>query len=573
MYREVLLFAIVLISSVAQSANFSGDPQFVAAAEKARVTSARFWTGKTLKDWKEPCPITWANEKSSGATRFRYENGKAYGFGMMVGGTREEAIADVIPHEVDHAVRATIIGHAVPRWLDEGSAALFESEKSRANYRADLLYGNLKSSVWDLMHLKEYPDNEDQMTALYSGSASVVEWMIHMAGPKKVLQAQEYSLSTPQQWQQYVGESINRSRQRYDEWFQVKYRDKAPSHPAAELESSVPLEGVPFADVFVAGDFECDPCHRFLDYAAHTKTGRKFYWKIHRVSGDECRRSGISVPMFVVNGVKIDVPINEWRDVDVWAAGKLGLGSPFKDTGSQDPVDDPVPVEVLPGVTMTPDAMGAMVDMLSDRTKEKIEDPVVNWSSIQVVIAVSDSSEKIAKAVKGPSMRAFRRLTGGALLIDIISEADDPGRFQKYSEALGLDVDVFHVSVLVPQAADPEGDYATGFQPFIIQKVELLLNATVTNFSGEKVTDIPVEAIAETLDPVAYEAILSVLDEPAAPKENPLEQLIPFLIGPAAVVAMYSAWGWFSRKKRLKVVTSPSQSTVEHPEDQNVVLP
>jgi len=218
MYREVLVIVTMMVAATANAANFTGDPGLVAVAEKARVTSAIFWTGKKLKNWPQPCPISWSQEGvGEGSSKFTHTDRGVRGFRVQVNGSREVVSKDTIPHEVDHMVRATVIGHPIPRWLDEGSAVQFETAESKAGYRSALLYGDLQNSVWDMLHLKEYPRNDDAMTAMYSGSASVVEWMIEMRGAKEVLKAQEYSLSTPQQWQMYVGEPISKSRQRYDE--------------------------------------------------------------------------------------------------------------------------------------------------------------------------------------------------------------------------------------------------------------------------------------------------------------------------------------------------------------------
>lgn len=576
MHREALLIAIMLSANIAHGANFTGDPEFVAAAEKARIASSEFWTGKKLREWKEPCPITLEEGKSSGKSKFFYDKGTAERFRMFVKGPREEVIREIIPHEVDHMVRATIVGHPIPRWLDEGSASLFESPSSRERIRSSLLYGDLKNSAWDMIHLMEYPQDSDAMTALYSESASIVEWMVEMRGPKEVLKAQVHSLSTPQQWQLYVGEPISRSRQRYDEWFQNKYRDNAePSDPYELAVNDEPFtaarEELPTASVFVAGDFRCDPCHRFLEYIEHSEAGRRFKWEIHRVSRSECQKQGISVPMFVVNGEMMSKSVERWSQVDDWAAEKLGLNSAFEaapdlpvpawEQPSIPPAfkDEPIasaPVEVVPGVTMTPDAMRAVSEMLLEEKSPPKSDVVFDWSSFQVVIALSDDNEKINRAVKGPSMRAFRRLSEGKANINLICEADNPAKFKAYKDALELDIAMFHVSVLV-------SDRGVIDEPALLQKIEVLLHATAKNFSGEKVIDIPVEIISEELDGETYEDILMVLDKPdeLVTDEN---EIMKYIIGGLSLPLMWytsnSAMAWWRKRK-------PAVLVADAPED------
>jgi hypothetical protein len=571
MYREVLIVAITMAATTVNAANFTGDPGLVAVAEKSRITSAMFWTGKKLKDWPQPCPIAWfVDGNGSGDSRFYHKDGTINRPIITANGSREVVSKDTIPHEVDHLVRATIVGHPIPRWLDEGSAIQFESPESRAGCRSSLLRGDLQNSVWDMMHLTEYPRNDDAMTALYSGSASVVEWMLEVRGPKEVLKAQQYSLSTPQQWQLYVGEPLNQSRQRYDEWFQLKYASK--SHPAAVLETQVAKSDVPFADVYVAGDFECKPCHQFLEYVAHSRAGRKFHWRIHRISGEECRRNNISVPMFVVNEVQMgsDVAIEVWHDVDVWAAKQLGLGNPHlsaAETLTEQPKatpgipipiakndDPPTPIEVAPGVSLTPDALAAFSGMLAGESKAEVADPIIDWSVIKAVIALSDANPSINKAVKGPSLRAFRRLTGGTLKITVLCEEDDPGRFDDYSEALGLDIDVFHVSVLVPSGA------TVASESFVLQKVENLLNATASNFSRESIRDIPVEIISEELDGETYGEVLSILGKPDELVTDHSE-LIKYLAGPVLGLSFWGALVFFRKKKPAVVPDATTDPT------------
>ena len=546
MCREALILTIMAFCSAASAANFTGDAEFVAAAEKARVTSAVFWTGKPIKDWDSPCPIEWDTSKPNGAiTGFSFNGNKATVTHVVVNGSRQEVILNAIPHEVDHMVRISIIGRPVPRWLDEGCAVQFESEEAKAGYRSALLHGNLKTTVWDLMGAKEYPRDSETLTAFYSGSASVVEWMLEMSSPKDVLNAQIHNLSTPQQWQLYIGEPMHRSRQRFDEWFVAKYATEQPF-----------TDNQPHADAYVAGDFECPPCHSFLEYAKSSKAGRKFEWHIHRLSKAECQQKGLSVPFFAVNGKKMDENFTIWHDVDVWAAKQLGLGKPHMTYEEHEKSLQPPPVEkyqrapeiqneaveVAPGVTMTPAAIESFGDMLPKPTPMKPE-LSIEWDKIHVVVALSDANEKINKAVKGPSLRAFRRLSKNAALIDIIAESEDPARFEKYSEALGVDIDVFHVSVLIPSGT------VLSSESFTLQKIETLLNATASNFSREEIRDIPVEIISEDLNGEAYEGILAALDEPDGAVSD-YSFILNALAGSGAILALWGGVAIFRRKKK-----------------------
>ncbi|MBT5017773.1 MAG: hypothetical protein HON04_03440, partial [Planctomicrobium sp.] len=115
----ILTFVSLLIalafSGKCDAANFiCPDPRITEAAEAARVKSAIFWTGKPLPgNWYAPCPIqvVAANHSGGGMTQFRFDDGEVHSWSMKVEGQRAAILQDVIPHEVDHAVRASLVRH------------------------------------------------------------------------------------------------------------------------------------------------------------------------------------------------------------------------------------------------------------------------------------------------------------------------------------------------------------------------------------------------------------------------------------------------------------------------------
>lgn len=553
MLTRFITIATVLFASACHAQNFTGDPELVAAAEEARVRSAVFWTGKELKPWKTPCPITWergSNSSSSGSSSHRYESSGTES-SIKLYGPRELSLTDGLTHEVDHVVRHYIIGKPIPRWLDEGCAAQFESRAARKIMRSALLHGNLKSSVWDLFGAKEYPKDTDSMTALYSGSASLVEWMLEMSTPHDLMRAQEAGLDSHQKWKLYVGEDASVSRQRYEKWFTAKYGSGNP-------EPALPSKD--YIDVWVAGDFHCPPCESFKKYARSTTARRGFDYHLHPISHKDCVERGISVPLFVANNISFDGPVNTWEDVDNWARKQLQVNrkttppppaenDPLPVREPQlglPPIPDSRPVSVSPGITATPEAIRVIGDMLDPRPEPKRE-VVINWEGLTILVAISDEFPALAMAGEGPGRRSIQRLTGGKSKITIISERAEPSLFDSYQKALGLDVKKFHISILVPESILSKDIEAA------VNKIEIIFNNNVSNFAEEKPGDIPVEIISELISPLDYSLVNKVLSSPAEESDKDdrfvgNDTIQKSLQGTALAVALGVAFYYYRRK-------------------------
>lgn len=554
MLTRIIVILALSVCTTCHAQNFVGDPELVAAAEEARVRSAVFWTGRELRDWDKPCPISWTrgeHSSDSGSSTHNYNRGEAKSV-IEISGPREKAMENALPHEVDHVVRHSIIGKPIPRWLDEGCAAQFESAASRKMYRSALLHGNLRTSVWDMFGVKEYPRDSDSMTALYSGSASLVEWMLEMSSPKDLMRAQEAGMDSHQKWKMYVGEDVSISRQRYEKWFAAKYA-------AGNPEPALPSKN--YIDVWIAGDFDCPPCKSFLAYARSTTKSRGFDYHIHRISLKECQERGMFVPMFVAGDIPFEGTPRTWQEVDEWARSVLKTKQKTPPPPTEDiplPVREPQlelppipqsrPVEVTPGVSVTPEGIRAIGEMLDPRTEPKSE-PVINWEGLTVIIAASNDFPALAMAGEGPGRRAVERLTNGKAKIIIISERAKPSLFESYESALGLDVKKFHVSILVPEMILTEEVEAA------VNKIEVIFNNNVSNYAEEKVGDIPVEIISERISPADYIAVNDIFSVEDAKDEGfrlkiDSEIIKNILYGAAATVAGYGGFLFYKRKRK-----------------------
>lgn len=193
----VLVGAATMTRSVGAQ-NFSGgDPALLAAAEQARRDSAIFWTGRELPGrWATPCPIVVSNadardrQSGSGKTTFQIAEGEVFGWRMTVAGSREEILSDVIPHEVDHMVRASLVRRSIPRWLDEGCAALRESRASQERLRSIVSQQRDFTLTETFLNAREYPADPQQLSQVYGVGFSLVEFLLEREGPETLLQLQ-----------------------------------------------------------------------------------------------------------------------------------------------------------------------------------------------------------------------------------------------------------------------------------------------------------------------------------------------------------------------------------------------
>ncbi|WP_437191477.1 thioredoxin family protein [Planctomicrobium sp. SH527] len=192
----VLVFLILIpFQSVVTATNFvCSDPEMGMAAEQARTRSAMFWTGRTLPGpWFRPCPISFKvrSQPGGGHTQFRFENGEVSGWMMNVIGDRSELLQDVIPHEVDHMVRASLTRKPIERWIDEGCASLLESPASHERLRT--IAGSIPASIFsdEWLERAEYPQSAEEIQHLYAGGFSLVEYLLSCRPPQVMIAFQK----------------------------------------------------------------------------------------------------------------------------------------------------------------------------------------------------------------------------------------------------------------------------------------------------------------------------------------------------------------------------------------------
>src|SRR5262249_40984523 len=132
------------------------------AAEYNRKALSVLWLNKEPPAWAEPCPVrvTVSDKTTSSATVFQFQDGKVSRRDMFLESSLDRIFADLLLHEVTHAILAEWRGRPVPRWADEGAAMLSESAAGRA--RQERPMGKLMDTerllpLRDLLPRLEYP--------------------------------------------------------------------------------------------------------------------------------------------------------------------------------------------------------------------------------------------------------------------------------------------------------------------------------------------------------------------------------------------------------------------------------
>ena len=191
-----LIIVFFLMATAANAANFVGDREAVDVAEKCRAEFARYWFGREFPEWAKPCKITLRQFREvKGATTFAIHRGHVFGWDMNAyAPTKERAIREVVPHEVNHTVFATFYRRKLPRWIDEGAACFVETVQEKDRLRAALksrLNAGRTTPFWQLFaNSGAYPSDSARLENVYLQGFAAVEFLIngHPGGRTKFVE-------------------------------------------------------------------------------------------------------------------------------------------------------------------------------------------------------------------------------------------------------------------------------------------------------------------------------------------------------------------------------------------------
>lgn len=196
------------------------------AAEHYRRELAHVWLGREMPRWDRPCPIfvKVGDYGAGGATSFNFDRGEVYGWKMNVQGTAERILDSVLPHEVNHTIFACYFRRPLPRWADEGAASLIEHDSERMRLRKiheQVLRTTRKIPLQQLLPMREYPSETQQVLTLYAEGYSLADFLIQLRNKQVYLQFLGMALKSgwaPALDQFYGYKSIDDLEHDLDQW-------------------------------------------------------------------------------------------------------------------------------------------------------------------------------------------------------------------------------------------------------------------------------------------------------------------------------------------------------------------
>lgn len=327
-----MMFLWLMNSPAARGQNFlSTDVEAHRVAESSRRVSAEYWTGRPLPgSWSAPCPIIWAEQlgPASGLTRFQFDRGEVSGWQMTLRGDRRSVLNDVIPHEVDHTVRASLCRRPVPRWLDEGCASLFESAAShealRRQRQRNLAYTISEATIDQL----NYPTSSEEIASLYAEGFSLVEFLLSHSTPQALLRVQRSTAPPSRSISEVYQVEVSRLLNDWHAWEARRYArgtqcdcvgcpwhatpDRDQKLSSGNAPPATAIDRRPVLTIWTAT--WCLPCQRFHQDLSRDPSFRDRLHSRFRVTlrdfdqhRTEARRAGVSaVPLFEVDRHRIE---------------------------------------------------------------------------------------------------------------------------------------------------------------------------------------------------------------------------------------------------------------------------
>ncbi len=218
------------------------------AAEFYRRELAIEWLGQDMPRWSHRCPIHCkvGDYGAGGATSFNFDRGEVYGWKMNVQGTAERILDSVLPHEVNHTIFASYFRRPLPRWADEGAASLIEHESERLRLKKiheQVMRTNRKIPLQQLLPMREYPSDTQQVLTLYAEGYSLADYLIQQSSKGEYLQF--LSLALKSGWntalmQVYGYRSIEDLEKDLDHWIVAGSPNLNSSQGALLVRSNQP---------------------------------------------------------------------------------------------------------------------------------------------------------------------------------------------------------------------------------------------------------------------------------------------------------------------------------------------
>lgn len=338
-------------ATLAADRNFAcRDPELTAVAEQSRSNSARFWTSRDLPgDWSRPCPIIVrpAAHAGGGATSFIFDRGEVSGWSMTISGRRERLLADVLPHEVDHMVRASLVRRPIPRWLDEGCATLMESPESHQQFRQQLARYLDQPLDAAFLDAADYPNDAREVERLYTVGFSVVEFLLERRDAATLLALQSDVRPPSHAIVDRYGSDVQQLDREWREWA-VRRAELGDSCSQVNCPCHRSPAATTAALLTVYTSQWCTPCRAFWSDFESDEEFRRALENNFRIARVDVDQQPLAARLQQIENVPVFVSprgrVLGYQGKD-WLREQLQIASP-ESARSQTPVPAPTPSPV-----------------------------------------------------------------------------------------------------------------------------------------------------------------------------------------------------------------------------------
>jgi len=177
------------------------------SAEKLRRELREKWLGQSPEaideGWRPKCEILLypgqasyvaaagrGSEHTVGSSLVNVEHGQIKSRRIDLAGGRPDFLTAALPHELTHVVlKDRFLSTPIPRWADEGTAILADSDAKQARHRNDLndaLHRHATFAAVSLMTMDDYP-GADHIGAFYGQGASLTKFLVDRAKPARFI--------------------------------------------------------------------------------------------------------------------------------------------------------------------------------------------------------------------------------------------------------------------------------------------------------------------------------------------------------------------------------------------------
>jgi len=451
------------------------------AAEDAYARLSRWWFGTRHPDlWRPttgpgkdvaPVPITVHLQAGGGGrTTFRIDRGHVFGWKMAVAGSPRKIIDDVIPHEVGHVVLYARFRRPLGRCLDEGAAAVGESQHEHAASRervAAALRDNAALPFSRVLDEHRYPPPATT-PLFYAQSHSLVEFLLQRQGRETFVSFLDDPRAPSAKLRDFYGWEPEQLQAEWETWFRRRAARGSscaafgcPFHVRAKPQAPAVAESTRKPIVYAFTAKWCAACAPFKrDVAAGRFPAYRFVYV--DPDGDQRQWKEITAKMAAETGHRGDIPLPSW-----WVPGSKRLV--VMQTGYSAPGLPQILGTIIRGLVriiynsdLEPDGTspqgtrppgeGAPVPSGSSAADD--------WNGVTIILLVAEQDAgsvrgKARRALiglsRGPLERKAGELTGGKAALRIVAERIEPNRYRAVLRAAGLEPSPFDVLVLVPR--------------------------------------------------------------------------------------------------------------------------